>query len=300
MDPVTHALAGALIPKIGFKRKASLWVSIISSIAPDFDYITRFWGADTFLRYHRGITHGIIALFIFPIITGIILKYNFKKGFLYYSFLSFIAYGLHLFMDLTNQYGVRIFSPLDWNLYSLDITFIIDPYITIGLVMSLTACYFNKKRRITISFLTFILFAFYINGKYYLKNVSEEFLRENMDEYVYRLCPLPNDFFRWWFVSKTGNILKVGFVDLFTKRVYIQDRLRYSETEPEILLSKSTKTVKNFLYFAQFPYSEIKRQGNETTVVWRELSYAFLPGDHFVAKVIYNRNGKVIQSYFKF
>jgi len=300
MDPVTHALAGAFIPKTVFGRKASLWVSMISSIAPDFDYITGFWGADTFLRYHRGITHGIIALFIFPLMTGIILKYHFKKGFLYYSFLSFIAYGLHLFMDLTNQYGVRILSPLDWNMYSLDITFIIDPYITLGLFTSLLFFYYKKKGRVVISFLTLILFVLYITGRYHLKNASEELLRERMDEYVYRLCPLPGDFFRWWFVSRTGNVYKTGFVDLFTERVYIQERLVYSEKEPEIILSKSTEAVKNFLTLAQSPYSEVRREGNRTTVVWHELSYAFLPGDHFVAKVIYDRNGKVVHSSFRF
>lgn len=129
MDPITHTLAGATIFNLGFKRRFALWVILISSIAPDFDYITRLWGIDVFLRYHRGITHGILALFIIPLLIGLIFGH--KKGFFYYTFLSFTAYALHLFLDLTNQYGTRILSPLDWEQYSLDLVFIIDPYVTL-------------------------------------------------------------------------------------------------------------------------------------------------------------------------
>ncbi len=67
MDPITHSLAGLTISHLGFRRKAAIWVLLLSSIAPDFDYITRLWGVDVFLRYHRGITHGILALVVVPV-----------------------------------------------------------------------------------------------------------------------------------------------------------------------------------------------------------------------------------------
>ena len=91
-------------------KKGAFWVLLISSVAPDIDYITRFWGVDVFLRYHRGITHGILALFLVPLIIAVIA--GFRKGFFYYYFLSFLAYGIHIFMDLTNQYGTAFFRLL--------------------------------------------------------------------------------------------------------------------------------------------------------------------------------------------
>jgi len=39
---------------------------------------------------------------------------------------------------------------------------------------------------------------------------------------------------------------------------------------------------------------------DRTIVVWRELAYSFLPGEHFVAKVMFDREGKISESYFKF
>lgn len=298
MDPITHGLVGATIYNLGFKRKAAFWVLLISSVAPDIDYITRFWGADMLLRYHRGITHGILALFFVPIIIGAILGY--RKGFFYYTFLAFIGYATHLLMDLTNQYGTRILSPLDWYQYSLDLIFIFDPYITFGLLLSLVLCKFNKKKTVTIALITMLFLVSYTGGRYYLHGKTKEFLRENMDYNTYMVCPLPNDFLRWWFVAQSGNEVKVGFADLFTQSICEQGSYVISEQDPFIQLSKETDVVKNFLYFARYPHAEVQRDPEKITVLWRELAYSFLPGEHFIAVVIFGNDGNVLHAYFRY
>ena len=298
MDPVTHGLVGATIYNLGFKRRAAFWVLLTASVAPDLDYIARFWGTDVLLRYHRGITHGILALFIVPIIIGVLFGY--RKGFIYYTFLAFLAYAAHLVMDLTNQYGTRILSPLDWNQYSLDLVFIFDPYITFGLLISLIICRINRKKTAVIALVTVLLLFSYVGGRYYLHERTEEFLRSRMDYNTYAVCPLPNDFLRWWFIAKSGNEIKVGFADLFTDRICEQETYTVSEKDPFIALSKETSVVKNFLYFARYPYAEVERDSERITVLWRELAYSFLPGDHFVAVVIFGSDGKVVYSHFSY
>jgi len=298
MDPVTHSLAGATIYNLGFRQKSALAVLLLASVAPDFDYITRFWGIDMFLRYHRGISHGILALLVVPLIIGLIFGY--RKGFLFYSFVAFLGYAAHLLMDLTNQYGTRILSPLDWQQYSLDLLFIIDPYITIGLVLLVILCKFNKKRATAIALITIVLVLAYTAGRYYLQGKTRDFLRERLDEETYKICPLPNDFLRWWFITQSGNEIKVGFADLFTKRICIQEVYRINDKDPDIERSMDTRVVKNFLYFARYPYAEVKRDDEKLTVVWRELSYSFITGDHFVAKVVFDNEGRELDSSFTF
>lgn len=298
MDPITHSLAGATISNLGFRRNLAFWVLLLSSIAPDFDYVTRFWGIDVFLRYHRGITHGILALFVVPVIIGLIFGY--RKGFFYYSFIAFLGYAVHLFMDLTNQYGTRILSPLDWHQYSLDLIFILDPYITLGLLLSIILCKVNKKKSASLALITLLLLVVYTGGRYYLHNKTRDFLRAGMDENTYQLCPLPNDFLRWWFIAQSGNEIKVGFADLFTQRICAQETYRIDEKDPFIEQSRETRTVRNFLYFAKYPYAEVRNEAGKTVVVWRELSYSFLPGEHFVAKVEFDDKRRVQKSYVKF
>jgi len=298
MDPITHGLAAATIYNLGFKRKAAFWVLLIASVAPDFDYVTRFWGADVFLRYHRGITHGVFALLIAPLVIGVMFGY--RKGFLYYTFLAFIAYAAHLFMDLLNQYGTRILSPFDWNQYSLDLMFIFDPYITFGLLLSVIICRINRQKTVAVALITVLLLGAYTGGRYYLRDRTKEFIKSKMDANIYRVFPLPNDFLRWWFIAKSGNEIKVGFADLFSGRICEQETYKLSERDPFIAISKETGVVRNFLYFARYPYAEVKRGPDRITVIWRELAYSFLPGDHFVAVVIYGSDGKVMDSYFKY
>jgi inner membrane protein len=275
-----------------------MWVLILSSLAPDFDYITRFWGMDIFLRYHRGITHGILFLFLVPLIIALI--FGLRKGFLYYYLLAFLGYAAHLFMDLTNQYGTRILSPLDWEKYSLDLTFIIDPYIIIGLLLSVILCKFNKKRTFTIALITVFLLTAYIGGRYYLQGKTRDFLKETLDANTYTMYPLPNDFLRWWFVVRSDDEIKVGFADLFTQRVCVQETYKLLTKDPFIEHSKETRVVNNFLYFAKYPYAQVRSEKDKTIVIWRELAYSFMAGEHFVAKVVFDKDGKLLKSYFKF
>jgi inner membrane protein len=298
MDPVTHALTGVAIKQLGFKRKAALGVLLISSLAPDLDYVTRFWGMDVFLRYHRGITHGILALLVVPLIIALIVGY--KKGFFYYLFLSLLGYGVHLFMDLTNQYGTRILSPLDWEKYSLDLSFIIDPYITVGLLLCVLLGWRNRKRASAIAAITAMLMVSYFGLKYYLHNKTEDFLRTRLDANTYKMCPLPNDFLRWWFVAKSGDEYIVGFADLFSQRVCIQERYVNNLNDPYVNRSMEERAVKSFLYFAKYPYAEVRREGSRVVVIWRELAYSFRAGDHFVTKVVFGKEGKIVSSGFNF
>ena len=297
MDPITHGLMGAALSHLTVKRKASFWVLVIASFAPDIDYISRLWGVDVFIEYHRGITHGILALFLVPLIIGTI--FGFKKGFFYFSFLAFIAYALHIFMDLLTQYGTSILAPLDWERYALDTLFILDPYITIGLILIfILGIGFKKKKRIIALTLGFVLIA-YTGGRYHLRNVTEDFVRDTIDAHIFRICPLPNDFLRWWFVTQSGNELQVGFADLFTHRVYVQDTYTINRDDPYVAASEKNEIVKKFLNFAQFPYAEVQRNSDNVTVIWRELSYAFLRGDHFVAKTVFSPDGKIVKAFIK-
>jgi inner membrane protein len=172
--------------------------------------------------------------------------------------------------------------------------------ITIGLLLSVILGKVNKHRSAVIAICAVLLFAGYIGGRAYLQKEVKQFLKTKMDANIYKVYPLPNDFLRWWFITKSGNEIDTGFVDLFTKRVYIQDKYRMDNNDHAILESRKNRVVQNFLYFARYPYAEVKRENSKTIVIWKELAYSFMAGESFFAKVVIDKNGKVIESYFKF
>lgn len=300
MDLITHILIGIMITGLGFKREGALFTAIVSSILPDIDYIYFLFGPDVFLRYQRGITHGIFSLIIAPLMIGIIAKYRYERSFLYYSFIGFLGYGLHLLIDLMQEFGIKIFSPLDFNIYSLDISFIFDPYIIAIILISLFIRYLKAEKTVVITLVTFLLLIVYFDGRYYLKNKAEGFLRASMDEYVYRVTPMPFGIFKWWFISRSGDELKTGIVDLFIKRVIVLDTYHYSLSDPEIVLSKDMRAVKSLLGFTRFPFVWVVKNEDTTEVKWKDLVYTCLPGERMTATVIFDGNGMVKESKFRF
>ncbi|HOA83582.1 MAG TPA: metal-dependent hydrolase [Thermodesulfovibrio thiophilus] len=282
MDPVTHFLSGFVLGKTITKHKILFAVILVSSIIPDIDIIMRLTSKELFLIYHRGITHGIAALFLFPFIPAIIFRK--KISFLKTYTVTFSAYALHLFLDLTNQYGTKILSPFDWTPYSLALTFIIDPYILLPLLLAVLLSIKFKKQAKFLYVFSMIFIAIYIGTKAYLKAEAKDFLKQKIEAHQYRVYPLPNDFLRWWFVSRYSDEYITGFVDLFTRRVYIDERIKI-KNDSAVDKSKDTESVKALLSFATHPVAEIKHEGNTTVVIWQDLSYGFLPDNRFSAKV---------------
>ncbi|WP_297210561.1 MULTISPECIES: metal-dependent hydrolase [Thermodesulfovibrio] len=282
MDPLSHSLSGFVSGSFLTKNRALLFVFIISTLSPDLDIILRLHGKETFLIYHRGITHGILALFVFPLIPALILrkKYGFFKVYL----ISLCGYALHILLDLTNQYGTRILCPFDCTPYSLSLTFIIDPYVLLPFLLSVIISLKFKKQSRFFYLLAIIFVLFYIGLKAYLKTEARDFLKQKIEAQQYRVYPLPNDFLRWWFVSKYNDEYITGFVDLFSKKVYIDKRYKIINDDA-ISKSKDSQSVKALLNIAKHPVAEAKREGNITVVTWRELSYGFLPEGRFSAQV---------------
>jgi inner membrane protein len=309
MDLITHILIGILIIGLGFRRQGSLLTALLASVLPDIDYIYYLFGADTFLRFHRGVTHGIFSLIIVPLLIGVLAKYRYERSFIYYSFIGFLGYGLHLLIDLMQEFGIKIFSPLDFNSYSLDISFIFDPYIIVIILMSILIRYLKKEKEVIITIVTFFVLIVYFDGRYYLKKASEELLRKTMDEYVYRITPMPLGVFRWWFVSRSGDIMKTGIVDLFMERVIVLDTYQFigvvappeigENAYPEIFLSKDMPQVKNLLRFTKFPYAWVVKDGEKVIVKWTDLTYTSLPGQRMTATVVFEK-GVVVGSKFRF
>jgi len=63
--------------------------------------------------------------------------------------------------------------------------------------------------------------------------------------------------------------------------------------------SKQYGVVKNFLYFAKYPYAEVQAKGNVSVVKWHELSFTYAPGERFTATVNLDKDGKLISSEVK-
>lgn len=299
MEPITHILTGVTIGNLGFKQKrTAIAVAVFCSIFPDLDYFVMFWGGDMVLKYHRGITHGFFALSLVPLLIAFFLGR--KKGFGLYFLVSFLAYGFHISLDLLTPYGTRLLLPLTKQSYSFDVASYVDPIIITILILGLLFSYFVNKRGAAFAYASLLLVSLYLGGRFYLHDRATIMLKNNLDTYVGNVYPVPNGFLRWWFVAKGKEDIKTGFVDLFTKRIYLQEVYPITEESPEINKSREARAVRNLLEVGRFPMPSETKENGYTVVKWRELAYAYLPGDHFVAFAKIALDGRIIDSHFKF
>ncbi len=148
MEPVTHFLTGACLGRTGFNRRtayATLAMTLAAE-APDIDVFWSFRGPVAAFQHHRGFTHTFLgAPFVALAVTAIVWLWHRsrKQGpaipprWALLWLLSLLAVLSHIFLDWTNNYGVRPFSPFNPRWYSLDIAFILEPVVFAALLLGL-------------------------------------------------------------------------------------------------------------------------------------------------------------------
>jgi len=148
MEPVTHFLTGACLGRTGFNRRtayATLAMTLAAE-APDIDIFWSFRGPVAGFEHHRGFTHTFLgAPLIALAVTAIVWLWHRSRKhqpaipprWALLWLLSLLAVLSHIFLDWTNNYGVRPFSPFNPRWYSLDIAFILEPVIFAALLLGL-------------------------------------------------------------------------------------------------------------------------------------------------------------------
>lgn len=140
MDNICHTLIGAAMAEAGLKRKTALGSAtlMIAANFPDIDVIAVPLGHS--LGFRRGLTHGIPALIVLPVVlTGIMLAWNRWRrrsespDARWLLALSAAGILTHPVLDWMNTYGMRWLAPLDPSWSYGDTLFIVDPWIWLTL-----------------------------------------------------------------------------------------------------------------------------------------------------------------------
>jgi inner membrane protein len=159
MDTLTHGLSGALVGRAFSKNvkivtpAACIVTGALSATFPDFDFLFKIFGDNTYMWNHRGITHsffflpiwaGLISIFLAWIFTRsknlekwfklpdtTYSKWQVFKDIYLLSALSILA---HILGDLITSFGTMVFWP-NMTRYEFGSVFIIDLFFT-GIIVA--------------------------------------------------------------------------------------------------------------------------------------------------------------------
>lgn len=150
MDTGTHIVMGLalgglatldpVVAESSTTATAVLISVIIGSQAPDIDTVLKLRNNAIYIRNHRGITHSIPAVILWPLaITGLIYALFPGADLLHLWLWTFFAVFLHVFVDIFNAYGTQALRPFSHKWVALGVINTFDPIIfglhVIGLIL---------------------------------------------------------------------------------------------------------------------------------------------------------------------
>jgi inner membrane protein len=282
--------------------------------------VARIFGSAEYLHWHRHFTHAIVFLPLVAVLPVLFVRFVLRRRFPWRAgyIASLVAVGTHPLLDLLNIYGVRIALPFTSEWYRLDITNVVDVWMSAVLLLAAFGPFLSKLvsqeigarsssgRGWAIFALTFLL----------AYNAGRAVLHERavamVDSRLYggreplRVSLLPSAFnpFRWGSIVETEDaywLQRVSVLDGFNP----DDGRRFykPEVSPAMERARETRPMQVFLDFAQYPLwrmEPVAEPEGGIRLMVTDMRFAEEPFERFVASAVLDSNLRVVSSRFEF
>jgi inner membrane protein len=318
LEPVTHFLYGATMSRAGFTRKTALatLTMTLAAEAPDIDMLWYLKGSAVGFVHHRGFTHTVFGI---PVIAALVLLLVYILNRLYRRWRPLVPpsdstpprllprwgvlYGLaclagysHLFLDFTNNYGIRPLWPLINRWFAWDTVFIIEPVILVfliaglllpalfGLVNSEIGARSRGPRGRGGAITALILVAIFWGVRDYQHRRAVAAMEAIMfhDKVPIRVAANPYQVtpFKWYGVAETDKTYESVIVNSSSPEVDPQGTGQTYYKPPETDVTRAAKASYlggAFIDWARFPIVEVEKRDSPVTylVSFRDIRYAY-------------------------
>jgi inner membrane protein len=328
MDPVTHGLAGYVVAKTGLTRDTGRWgvvAGVIASLFPDVDsFLGPFVGTEFTLKYHRGLTNSVFLAVPFSLFFAwLFVKVSGKRRFWAFFLIWLVEILAHTFLDLLTSYGTMILSPFSVWRFALDWVFIIDLFMTGGLLVGAVAIWIWRGKDRTLARVCVALVVSYMAlcayNHFWALSLAKTFARsKGSTARNIAALPQPLSPFHWGNYIVTGDKIYEGFVNLIGKheRTASQDGnlfrtvwARYQpirqisyrlqdqfDDSPWVRRALTLEGIKTFSWFARFPMARYKGASDgRHRVTFFDLRFGGIEGRMpFVYEVVFDAKGEVL------
>ena len=303
MDTITHGLIGSLGSKTGYYQKfgkIATYSFLFGSIFPDIDVIVAILGPDFTMRYHRGITHSLLAVPLFSILVTYITTLIFKTR-EYKKIYPMVLLGMysHIFFDLITAYETVAFDPISIKRYNWNLVFILDPFITLPVIAGLIVSYKKRALAFKTSVIIFLFLSSYLMTCYFVKEHNKnriiEYTKthntqvEKLDIYPRPLAP-----FYWLGVVETKDSFYRAQVSSLSKDSLIFESFSKSDVNGFVDAARDHRVAKLYFWFADFPVAKYLRSGDEHIVEIVDLRFRMLSRrTPFTLRYVFDKTMKI-------
>lgn len=307
MDTGTHVVMGialgglATLDPIVASSHATAASVLIGTIAgsqiPDIDTILKLRNNAIYIRNHRGITHSVPAVLLWPlVILALIYPFYPDAHLLHLWGWTFAAVFIHVFVDIFNAYGTQALRPFSAKWVALGVINTFDPFIfgihILGIIVWISGAHPGY---------TFLIMYLFIIG-YYFKRF---YAKKQIQLEVRTIIPDATDiiiaptmkFHQWKIAAMNEKLFFVGGAKNGRVEIYDKfERIPVPKT-PVIEAAKKDANISAFLSFSPVYRWEVDEYNDYYEVRFIDLRYRSNGHYPFVAVVQLNRELKPIRSY---
>ncbi|MBT1451265.1 metal-dependent hydrolase [Glaciecola sp. XM2] len=229
MDSLTQIALGGAVGyavmgrKVG--KKAILYGAMLGTL-PDLDVFIPFEDPVESFTYHRSFSHSLfVHLLISPLIAWLLAKIHAGTAALKtpWFWMVFLCLSTHAVLDSFTVYGTQMLWPLTDYPFGVSNLFIIDPLVTLPLLIGIIAALFahkNTQSSVKYNNIGLILSCVYMSwtlvAKVYIDHkVHSAMAQRGIEANAYVSTPAPFNTLLWRIVAVNGDTYYEGYASVF-------------------------------------------------------------------------------------
>ncbi len=307
MDTGTHLVMGialgglaTLDPAVASSHATMTSVligTIVGSQIPDIDTVLKLRNNAIYIRNHRGVTHSIPAVLLWPlVISAVVYLFSPNANLFHLWAWTFAAVFIHVFVDIFNAYGTQALRPFSTKWVALGVINTFDPYIFAIHVVGIVIWFLGANPGPTFLIMFTVIIGYYIRRYLAKKRILVEVRTIIPDATEIIIAPTMR-FHQWRIAAVNKEQFFVG--KAVNNRVEILDRfIRVPvPNTPVIEAAKKDKNLSAFLSFSPIYRWEVDEFNDYYEVRFIDLRYRSNGHYPFVAVVQLDCDLHPISSY---
>lgn len=272
--------------------------TILGQQAPDIDTVLKLRNNAVYIRHHRGITHSIPAVLLWPIAIMAVLMLFFPDANLFHLWLwTQIAVFLHVFVDIFNAYGTQALRPFSKKWVALGVINTFDPYIFGFHCIGIMLWTFGTDPVWTFGIMYVIIICYYIL-RFMLQKAVKHAVHSAIQDEEYVIVAPTMRFFYWRIAAASKTHYYVGRAYRRSVNIYDKFEIAPLPRTPHVNVAMQDENLRSFVSFSplyRWEISELPSGLTEVRLI--DLRYRSNNRYPFVAVAHVNDNLEVVNSY---
>lgn len=308
MDSGTHlvmgialgglALADPVVADNSAMLAAVMAGTILGQQAPDIDTVLKLRNNAVYIRHHRGITHSIPAVLLWPIAITAIVSLIFTDANLLHLWLwTQLAVFLHVFVDIFNAYGTQALRPFSKKWIALGVINTFDPYIFALHCIGILLWAFGANPVWTFSIMYFVIICYYIL-RFAVQRAVKTAVHNTIQDEEYVFVAPTMRFFYWRVAAASKTHYYVGRAYRRSVNIYDKFEIIPLPRTPLVDAAMQDKNLQSFISFSPIYRWDISELENGLTEV-RLIDLRYRSNDRypFVAVAHLDNDSNIVNSY---